>query len=80
MPTVRLFAQARQAAGRGSDDIPGSTVGEVLDRACERYGPGFAAILPSCQVMRNRDLVDRSAVLGAEDEVAVLPPVSGGCR
>ena len=44
MPTLRLFASAREAAGTARDQVPGTTVAEVLDAACERYGEGFAAI------------------------------------
>ena len=35
---LRLFAAAREAAGTGRDDVPGATVGEVLDAAVARYG------------------------------------------
>jgi molybdopterin synthase sulfur carrier subunit len=73
-----LFASARQAAGTGSDVIDGSTLGEVLDRAVERYGSTFATVLSSCRVWVNGDTVDRATTVGASDEVAVLPPVSGG--
>jgi len=79
MPTLRLFAAARQAAGTGSDEIDASTVAEVLDIAVERYGDGFAQVLTSCRVWLNGDQVDGSAPVGPNDEVAVLPPVSGGC-
>jgi len=47
MPTLRLFAAARQAAGTGSDEIDASTVAEVLDIAVARYGDGFAQVLAS---------------------------------
>jgi molybdopterin synthase sulfur carrier subunit len=73
-----LFASARQAAGTGTDVIDGATLGEVLDRAVERYGASFATVLGSCRVWVNGDAADRAAAVGASDEVAVLPPVSGG--
>jgi molybdopterin synthase sulfur carrier subunit len=79
MPVLRLFAAAREAAGTGRDDLPGATVGEVLDAARSRYGPGFAALLPSCRVWRNGEGADLQDEVGPTDEVAVLPPVSGGC-
>ena len=78
MAVLRLFASAREAAGTGSDVIPGSTLGEVLDSAVDRYGATFAAVLDTCRVWVNGDTVDRAAAVGASDEVAVLPPVSGG--
>jgi sulfur-carrier protein len=76
--TLRLFAAAREAAGTGRDVVPGATVGEVLDAAIDRYGNGFAAVLPTCKVWRNGDEAARSDPVTDGDEVAVLPPVSGG--
>jgi molybdopterin converting factor small subunit len=73
-----LFASARDAAGTGTDVIDGCTLGEVLDRAVDRYGATFATVLSTCKVWVNGDTVDRAATVGASDEVAVLPPVSGG--
>src|SRR3546814_8943444 len=45
MAVLRLFAGAREAAGTGRDDLPGSTVAEVLDAARARYGTAFAEVL-----------------------------------
>jgi MoaD family protein len=78
MPTLRLFAAAREVAGTGRDDIAGKTVGEVLDQACVRYGDGFAAVLASSKVWVNGNDAERHETVGETDEVAVLPPVSGG--
>ena len=78
MAVLRLFASAREAAGTGRDEIAGATVGAVLDAAVARYGSSFADVLPSCQIWRNGEPVDRQATVTAADEVAVLPPVSGG--
>jgi molybdopterin synthase sulfur carrier subunit len=73
-----LFASAREAAGTGSDVVDGSTLGEVLDHAVDRYGATFATVLTTCRVWVNGDTADRAAPVSASDEVAVLPPVSGG--
>ena len=78
MVALRLFAAAREAAGTGRDEVPGATVGEVLDEAVARYGDAFAALLPTCKVWRNGDPADRADAVVPSDEVAVLPPVSGG--
>jgi molybdopterin converting factor small subunit len=43
-----------------------------------RYGPQFAEVLATCRVWRNGDEAHRAAPVGDDDEVAVLPPVSGG--
>lgn len=79
MVALRLFASAREAAGTAVDDLPGATVGEVLDRAGERYGPAFVDQLGQCRVWRNGEPADRADPVTTDDEVAVLPPVSGGC-
>lgn len=73
-----MFAAAREAAGTGRDVVPGSTVAEVLDAASARYGPRFAEVLERCQVWRNGDPCDAQDAVADADEVAVLPPVSGG--
>jgi sulfur-carrier protein len=75
---VRLFASAREAAGTGRDDVPGDTVGEVLEAARTRYGDAFADVLPTCRIWLNGDPAADEAAVGPTDEVAVLPPVSGG--
>lgn len=81
MATLRLFASAREAAGTGTDDFPvpdGATVADVLAAAERRYGAAFADVLPTCRIWVNGDAVAADALVGQGDEVAVLPPVSGG--
>lgn len=78
MARLRLFASAREAAGTGRDDVPGATVGEVLAEAARRYGPAFAAVLAGSRVWRNGEPAANDEPVGDDDEVAVLPPVSGG--
>lgn len=79
MPVLRLFAQAREAAGTSVAEVPGATVAEVLDGACARFGEPFAVVLGTCRVWVNGEPVDTGAAVATTDEVAVLPPVSGGC-
>lgn len=78
MAILRLFASAREAAGTGRDVVPGRTVGEVLDGATARYGPAFAVVLEQCRVWRNGEPTGAAVEVTDADEVAVLPPVSGG--
>jgi molybdopterin synthase sulfur carrier subunit len=78
MAVLRLFASAREAAGTGRDEVAGATVAEVLDAARARYGAAFAAVLPSCRVWLNGEQTEPGTPVGELDEVAVLPPVSGG--
>lgn len=78
MARLRLFAQAREAAGTPTAEVAGSTVGEVLAVATERWGEEFSAVLTRCAFWVNGEPADRAAAVGPDDEVAVLPPVSGG--
>ena len=75
---VRLFASAREAAGTGRDEVPGATVADVLDAVRARYGPAFEAVLETCRVWVNGESADPTSAVGPQDEVAILPPVSGG--
>jgi sulfur-carrier protein len=79
MATLRMFASAREAAGTGRAEFAGATVGDVLAAAITSFGEGFARVLPSCRVWVNGEAADAADPVGAGDEVAVLPPVSGGC-
>ncbi len=78
MITLRLFAQARESAGTKSADVDGATVGEVLDEAVHRFGDPFAAVLAGSKVWLNGSPAERADAVSSGDEVAVLPPVSGG--
>ncbi len=78
MPSLRLFATVRVAAGTGKAAIDGSTVAEVLENASNEYGPEFAELLPVCRVWVNGQAADADTEVSDTDEVALLPPVSGG--
>jgi len=78
MSKVRLFAQARDAAGVGHDDVAGATVADVLRAARTRYGADFGAVLDQSRVWVNGEPATMDQAVGDSDEVAVLPPVSGG--
>ena len=78
MATLRLFASARVAAGTGQAQFDGATVGDVLAAAVAAYGSGFQTVLGSCRVWVNGDAAEPATAVSAADEVAVLPPVSGG--
>lgn len=80
MASLRLFASAREAAGTGRAVVTGETVGDILDAAVATFGTQFADVLVTCRVWVNGDEADRTTPVSADDEVAVLPPVSGGCR
>jgi molybdopterin synthase sulfur carrier subunit len=77
---LRLFARAREAAGTASATSDAVTLAALLDEARATYGEEFAAVLASSRVWVNGDdPVDGEATALVDgDEVAVLPPVSGG--
>ncbi len=78
MAVLRLFASAREAAGTERDDVEGDTVQAVLLEAQRRYGPDFERVLATCRVWCNGEPAALDDRVGSHDEVAVLPPVSGG--
>ena len=78
MAVLRLFASVRVAAGTGKVDVPGATVGDVLAAAVEKFGEGYAGVAATCRVWLNGDPARDADPVGDSDEVALLPPVSGG--
>jgi molybdopterin synthase sulfur carrier subunit len=80
MARLRLFAAAREAAGIGDDVVSGSTVAEVLSEAEKRYGLAFTDIVRTSKVWLNGEECDMSSPVVDSDEIAILPPVSGGAR
>jgi molybdopterin synthase sulfur carrier subunit len=53
-------------------------VAGVLAAACARYGEPFASVLASSKVWLNGEPAEPGDSVQDTDEVAVLPPVSGG--
>jgi molybdopterin synthase catalytic subunit len=78
---VRLFAVLRQRAGRDAVDIEvdeGATVADALDALASE--PGLAGVLDRMPVRMavNRDYAEPETELSPDDELALVPPVSGG--
>lgn len=78
VPTLRLFASVRQVAGVSVATVEGATVGEVLAAASQRFGAAFEEQLRSCRIWCNGEPAFPQDPVGADDEIAALPPVSGG--
>jgi molybdopterin converting factor small subunit len=78
MAVLRLFAAAREAAGTGRAEVTGATVSEILDGARARFGDDFAQVLGTSRIWVNGQPANGDDRVAETDEVAVLPPVSGG--
>jgi sulfur-carrier protein len=79
-PTVFLFAAARELAGADflRLDLPaGATVADLRITISHDF-PTLAPLLARSAVAVNQDFAEDSRVLTASDEVAIIPPVSGG--
>ena len=80
---VRLFARARELAGTESITVSGppemrymnvATLRQQLARAC----PELTALLTVSAIAVNHEFASDEQILLPLDEVAVIPPVSGG--
>jgi len=78
MARLLLLGPAREAAGVARDEIDGTTVAAVLIGAVARYGAAFDEVLAVSQIWVNGEPAESSQNVSATDEVAVLPPISGG--
>jgi molybdopterin converting factor subunit 1 len=82
MVRVRLFARARDLAGTDAVtvDLPaGATVGELRTQLGKRV-PALAALLQRSAFAVNNEFAVVDLKLTGDTEVALIPPVSGGCR
>jgi len=75
---VRLFAVLRELAGTSQLEASGRTVGDVSDALSDEHGERFAQIAAVSTFVVNGDRATRDTVIADGDEVAILPPVSGG--
>ena len=75
---VRLFAALRDLAGASEVDAEGDTVAEVVADLSGRFGERFAGIARVGSVVVDGERADAQAPLDGSEEVALLPPVSGG--
>lgn len=77
---VKLFAILRDKARTGAFQLEladRSTVAEAYARLAGQY-PSIAVYLPRASAAVNREYVRGEHVLRDGDELALIPPVSGG--
>jgi MoaE-MoaD fusion protein len=80
---IRLFAILRERAGRERIELElhdGATVSDVLSMLRERAP--FSDLIGQMPVLMavNRDYATPATPLRADDELALIPPVSGGAE
>ena len=80
MAKLLLFAQAREAAGTGYVEASISELEQLTAWCADRFGAQFLDILAMCSIWINGDpaTFGRTTPIAATDEIAILPPVSGG--
>ncbi len=78
--TIQLFARARElaAAGAVTLELPAGASVADLRRALTERIPALAGILALSRIAVNHAFVDETRLLASGDEIAVIPPVSGG--
>jgi molybdopterin converting factor small subunit len=77
---VLFFGVMKDVMGQSGETVDlteGSRVRDVLSHYA-RGSPHFKAMLPSLAVSVNREYAELDCALHDGDEVALLPPVSGG--
>jgi molybdopterin converting factor subunit 1 len=77
---VHLFARAREIAATPTAklDLPaGATAGDLRRALGDRY-PALAPILAISSIAVNHEFADDAKLIAEGDELAVIPPVSGG--
>lgn len=78
--TVRLFARLREIAGAAEmrREVPaGATARTVWDALVQDF-PELAAYATSISVAVNEEYASKTTAIADGDEVAFLPPISGG--
>jgi len=78
---VMLFARLKELAGQETIEIdvdPESKIGDLWKLLCDRY-PKLKTAESNVLFSQNQEFAGPQAELHEGDEVAVFPPVSGGC-
>jgi len=77
--TVQLFASYAEALGGQTLEIPldsGSNVADLVRGI--RSLPGGESLPPSLLIAVNRKFAEADQIIDGKDEIAAIPPVSGG--
>ena len=77
---ILYFAQARLTTGRSEEAVFSSEpmTAESFWKLLIQKHPSLLPLQPSCRIAKNGSFLQPGQKLDPQDEVAVLPPVSGG--
>ncbi|MFC1466517.1 MAG: molybdopterin converting factor subunit 1 [Candidatus Brachytrichaceae bacterium NZ_4S206] len=78
---IKLFATLKDRAGVGEITVPADdecTVAELRTRIAVQH-PELAELVARSIVAVNHEFAFNEDIVRATDEVALFPPVSGGC-
>ncbi len=78
MLTVHLFASAAERVGASRVELAHPATVAALRRLLTDTWSSLADLLPRCAVAVNHEYATDDTPLSPGDEVAVIPPVSGG--
>ena len=77
---VRLFAAARDRAGSDTIEVAVAavhTIGDLRQAIAEQF-PELAPLLPYASMAVGEQYASDTAAVDPRDEIALIPPVSGG--
>jgi molybdopterin synthase catalytic subunit len=77
---ILYFAHVAKTLGRREDELscPAPVTAEVLWEKLLVLRPGLAQYRSSIHLARNSEYAEAQAMFADADEVALIPPVSGG--
>lgn len=77
--TVRTFAAARDAFGFDTKEmvVQGSSLADLRESLAKTF-PAARDVLRSCRLAVNLEYAGDGAPIKEGDQVAIIPPVSGG--
>jgi MoaD family protein len=75
---VKLFAALREIAGASELEVDAPNVGTLRADLAAKFGEEFERILAAGAVIVDGEKAGPDRDLEPDDEVALLPPVSGG--
>ena len=77
---ILYFAQARLATGCSEENlaISQSITADLFWERLLQLHPSLRLLQPSCRLAKNGFYLQPNQPLDPEDEVAILPPMSGG--